>query len=255
MARRRRFRGLIIAALTLVLAGGALIAAEAVLRGVVQDRVRGIVADALDLPETQRIDVAVGGIVIPQLIAGRLDDVAIDAPDLAVAGLTGDASVRLHGVPARGDDTSALGGDARIGLDAGDVETLLAAASGSWGELVDVEIALPGPEAVLSGGFSVFGQTVPLELDAVPSLDGGDVVVTPEAFRVGGLELTADDLAQAPVDLSGISAPVTVCRGDALPAGISVASVGIRAEHLAVELRLDDGFVDDPAAPLEGGCA
>ncbi|GLJ60514.1 hypothetical protein GCM10017576_06430 [Microbacterium barkeri] len=255
MARRRRpLRALVAVGVIVAVAVAAFLVGEAVARELVKQQVRDVIVSELALPADQPIEVGVGGLVIPQLIAGRLDDLAVASDDVAVGGLSGDVAVRAHGVPVRGDDLSALGGTAAIRMDAADVDALLAAVGGSWATWGDVAVQLPGPAARLSTHVSLLGADIPLSFTAVPSVADGDVVLTPEAISIGDLELTADTLAHAPVDLSALARPFTLCRADALPDGLEVTAADIDDEHLVVRLAFADGVLSDPDALAAASC-
>jgi hypothetical protein len=248
-------RALAVTGVVVLIAVGAFFAGEAIARGIVQERVREALVTELALPAEQRIDVSVGGMVIPQLVVGRLDDLRVTASDLELDGLSGDVDARVHGLPVRGDDVDGVGGTATIGMDAADVEALLVRADGPWSALGEVGVSLPGPEATFSAELSVFGAGIPLEFSAVPGVSGGDVVVTPESVRVGELELTADTIAEAPVDLSALTRPLTICRADALPDGLLVEAVDVAPGRLTIRLDFADGFLSGPDPLAEGGCA
>lgn len=255
MTRRRRpLRALIAVGVIAAVAVAAFFVGEAIARELVKRQVRDVIVSELALPADQRIEVGVGGVVIPQLIAGRLDDLAVESEDVAVGGLSGDVAVRAHGVPVRGDDLSALGGTATIRMDAADVDALLAEAGGSWATWGDIAVELPGPAARLSTSVSLLGADLPLSFTAVPSVADGDVVLTPEAVSIGELELTADTLAQAPVDLSALARPFTLCRADALLDGLEVVSADVADAHLRVRLALADGVLSDPDALAAASC-
>ncbi|WOF22130.1 LmeA family phospholipid-binding protein [Microbacterium betulae] len=241
---RRPVRGLVIAGVVVLAAVAAFFVGDAIARAIVQDRVRDTIVSELALPSDQRIDVAVGGLVIPQLVVGRLDDVHVAAEDVALEGLSGDIEGDAHGVPTRGDDVTALGATATIRMDAEDVDALLATAGGEWTSWGDVSVALPGPAATFSAEINVFGASLPLEFSAVPGVSDGDVVVVPDAVRIGDLELDAASIAQAPVDLSALAQPLTVCRGDTLPSGVEVTAADVSDERLVIRLALADGFLD-----------
>ncbi|GAA4778732.1 LmeA family phospholipid-binding protein [Microbacterium gilvum] len=255
MASRRTARTLLIAGAVVVAAVAAFFVGDAIARAVVQDRVREAVVTELALPADHPVDVAVGGLVLPQLLAGRLDDLAISADDVAFEGLTGDVAVRAHGVPVSGDDLSALGGTARISMDADDVDALLSTAGGAWTSWGDIAVELPGPAAEFSAELTIFGASLPLEFTAVPGVADGDVVLTPDAIRIGALELTADTLAQAPIDLGALAQPLTLCRGDALPDGLDVTAADVSDGRLEIGLTFSDGVFADLDALAAARCA
>ena len=80
---------LIIVAVVAVL----VVAAEIIARAVLPSVVRGIVIEQLDLPADQQIDVAASGILLPQLIGGRLDELHLSSEKVTIGGITGSADV------------------------------------------------------------------------------------------------------------------------------------------------------------------
>lgn len=254
MSARRPARALIAAGIVVVLVVALLVVGELVARRMVEQRVREAIVSELDLPADQEIEVEVGGIVLAQLAAGRLDDLSIRSDDVSVGGLSGDVAIRAHGVPVRGEDLGALGGTASVALDAADVDALLAQVGGRWLSWGDIDVALPGPAAELSTSASLFGVPIPLAFSAVPGVQDGDVVLTPASIRVGDLELAADTLAQSPIDVSALAEPLVVCEGDALPDGLDVVSAEVEHARLTVHLTLADGVFADTRALASAAC-
>lgn len=96
-----------VVAIIVVLIAGLLVAAEFIARSAVANTVRSLVVQQVGLPADQQVDVEVPGIVLPQLLKGRLDQVAVSADDVALGPLNGDVRVDLQDVPVAGDAPAA----------------------------------------------------------------------------------------------------------------------------------------------------
>src|SRR3954453_12802176 len=97
--RRHRAWPWILAAVIVVgLAVAAWFIGESIARGLVEKTIRDQVVTSLALPEDQPVDVTVAGTVIPQLIAGKLDDVTVSSDDVPIGQLQGDITVHAEGV-------------------------------------------------------------------------------------------------------------------------------------------------------------
>src|SRR5690606_11550619 len=94
-----------------------LVAAEFVARRILPGVVRGIVIEQLELPTDQQLDVDASGILLPQLIGGRLDELHLKTDAVTIGGVTGAAAVTAVGVPLRGGDLDGAAGTVRIDQD------------------------------------------------------------------------------------------------------------------------------------------
>jgi hypothetical protein len=83
---RRRARWPWALAIVVVVLAALVVGGEFVARALVAQQVRSQVITALKLPADQQLDVEVGGIVLPQLIAGRLDELHLSSKPLLEAG-------------------------------------------------------------------------------------------------------------------------------------------------------------------------
>lgn len=250
--RRRRWPWVVLVALIL-LTVSAVVVAEAVARAILPERVRATVVTALGLPADQPLDVAVGGLVLPQLIAGHLDELRVSGADVPLpgdaAGVTVDADLHLTGVPLR-DGVDGGPGTARLSFEADDVQALLAGAQ-LPAALRDPRIALAEPHAVLSGSVSLLGASIPIELSLAPGAVGGDLTLEPAGARVGGTDLSVEQLAaMAGVEL----APVPVCLADRLPAGLTLSEVAVEGDELVADLRIAAGMMTDTSLLEPGTC-
>ena len=77
--------------------GALAVAAEALARSILPGVVRGIVVEQLDLPAEQKLEVQAAGVLLPQLIAGRLDALHLSSDEVTLEGITGFEITRISG--------------------------------------------------------------------------------------------------------------------------------------------------------------
>lgn len=252
-ARRRRRRWPWVLLVTLVvLAVGAVVAAELVARSIVPERVRETAATQLGLPEDHPLDVEVGGLMLPQLLAGSLDDVSIAGSDVPLpgeAGIAVDARVHLTGVPVR-EGVSGGAGTAELRLGADDLQGLVAGAELPEG-LEDPQVALAEPDAVLTSSASLLGATIPIELSVAPGAADGQLTLEPTGARIGGAELSLEQLGA----MIGVEpGPFPVCLADRIPSGLTLTAVAVEGDQLVADLDVAEGTLTDPALLEPGTC-
>lgn len=159
-----------------------IVAAEFVARSILPGVVRGIVIEQLELPTDQQLDVDASGILLPQLIGGRLDELHLKTDAVTIGGVTGAAAVTAVGVPLRGGDLDGAAGTVRIDQD--EFAALVAAS-----DLPIDEIAFAAPNVTASSSLTVLGVPVPVALTVEPRADAGEFLLTPVELRVAGVTL------------------------------------------------------------------
>ncbi|MFF8188467.1 DUF2993 domain-containing protein [Microbacterium sp. NPDC016588] len=248
--RRRTGRVIAVVAIIVVLIAGLLVAAEFIARSAVANTVRSLVVQQVGLPADQQVDVEVPGIVLPQLLKGRLDQVAVSADDVALGPLNGDVRVDLQDVPVAGD-APAAGGSASVRLDPDQLRTLLAQIPGFPADTVGTA----APDVTLTTQFSVFGVPIPVGISATPGAADGDLTLTPSSFDLGGNRLDADALRG---QLGGVADAAlktwSLCIADRLPAGLQLDSVSVQGEDVVATFAIDGRLLNDPALQQNGTC-
>src|SRR5690606_25257678 len=136
--------------------------------------------EQLDLPADQQLDVEASGVLLPQIIGGRLDELHLSTDSVTIGGITGSADVTALGVPLRGGDLTDATGTVRIDQD--QFTHLVSAAV-----LPIDEMRLAEPDVSASGSCSVFGVPVPVSASATTAADNGELLLTPVEVRVGGV--------------------------------------------------------------------
>ncbi|MEJ1921485.1 LmeA family phospholipid-binding protein [Microbacterium sp. KHB019] len=246
-ARRRARWPWVVLVIVLVLAALA-VAGELLARAILPGVVRGIVIDQLELPQDQQLDVDAAGILLPQLIGGRLDELHLSTDAVTFGGITGSADVTATGIPLRGGDLTDAHGTVRI-----DQEQFTALVTAS--DLPIDTVTFAEPDVTASGSFEVFGMPVPVALTVTPGADAGDIVLTPVELEVAGLTLNAADIAERFGDAaSRITEPQRVCIADQLPAGLTVTGLKIDGTEAVIDVDVDGAIATDESLQQNGSC-
>ncbi|MFJ6654065.1 LmeA family phospholipid-binding protein [Microbacterium sp. NPDC091313] len=248
--RRRAWPWILTLVIVAALVAGAAVGAEALARGAVQGGVRQLVVAQVDLPADQPVDVEVPGLVIPQLLSGRLDAVDVSSPDVAVGPLTGDVAVRLTDVPI-GADAAAGPGTAQVRLDADQLRVLL----GTIDDFPADTVALAAPDVTISRALSVLGVSIPVGVSLQPGAADGRLVLTPSAFRIGDAQVSADDLRSR---FGGVADAVlrewNVCIAADIPAALTLTGASVVGDQVVADFAIDGAVVVDPALRANGAC-
>lgn len=248
--RRRRWPWIVTTAIVAVLVLGAAVGAEALARGAVVGGVRQLVVSQLGLPADQHVEVEVPGLVLPQLLSGRIGRITVAAPDFERGPISGDVSVTLTEVPLA-VDRAAGPGTASVRLD----ETQLRALLGTIDGFPADTVAIDGTDIALSTELSVFGAGVPVGIALQPGADGGDLTLTPTRFRLGDADVSADDVRSRFGALADtVLRQWSVCVAQHLPAALTLTSATVEGGALLATFDIDGAIVVDPALRAEGTC-
>ncbi|WP_295779632.1 DUF2993 domain-containing protein [uncultured Microbacterium sp.] len=251
-ARPRRRTGRIVAVLVVlvVLLAAAVVAAEFIARSVVTSTVRSLVVKNVGLPADQDVDVQLAGLVLPQVIAGRLDEVAVASDDVALGPITGDVRVDLRGVPIAGD-SAAEGGSASVRLDREQLRALLSQIPNLPAGTVDVA----APDVSFETTVTLFGVGIPVGVTATPGAAEGDLTLTPSGFRIAGNVIDAETLRG---QFGGVADPLvqtqSLCIADRLPAGLTLTSATAQGQDLVATFDIAGALLNDPALQADGTC-
>lgn len=247
-APRRRRRWPWVLAIVVVVLAALVIAAEFIARAVLPGVVRSIVIEQLDLPSDQQLEVQADGILLPQLIAGRLDTLHLSTGSVTLEGLTGAVDITAQGVPLRGGDLAGATGTIRV--DESQFTTLLADT-----DLPVDTVAFEAPNATVSGSVSVLGVAIPISLTVEPGVADGDLELTPVGLTVGGLEIDAEQVGSS---LGALGANLTqtqrVCIADQLPAGLTLTSLEIDGSAAVIDVDVDGAITTDESLQEPGVC-
>nr|WP_315268653.1 DUF2993 domain-containing protein [Microbacterium lemovicicum] len=249
--RRRAWPWLVGLLLVVALAVGAWFVGEWIARDIVTKTIRQGAITQLSLPADQQIDVDIEGAVLPQLIAGTLDDVTVASDDVTFGALSGDVVVRAQGVPVRGD-AAARSATATIQLDTPELQTLLE-------QIPDFPAATVGlfePNVTASTELQLFGAGIPIGITLTPGVADGDITLSPVSLKLAGAELTASDLTERFGDLAGVVVrDYDVCIREYVPAGVTLTGIRVSGDRVIADLDIDGAIITDPALQANGTCA
>lgn len=224
----RRLRSAIAVLVALGLLAGAAWLADGWVRSEVESRIETAVL--AELPEIESgVEARLGGtFAIPQLVAGRLDDVTVTAPEAVVDGVAlADVRIEATGVPIRGEQAIA----SVHATGTVPIETVLAA--------VERRVRLPDGvtlelhEGEIAAVANVLG--VPLEAYVVLAAEPRAIVVDLDRLVLGGATVDPDDV---PLDLDGLLS--TVVDLEVLPPAVELTSVEVTPAGVVVELAGND---------------
>ncbi|MGO1266878.1 MAG: DUF2993 domain-containing protein [Microbacterium gubbeenense] len=246
--KRRRARWPWVVLIVVLVLAVLVVAAELLARAILPGIVRGAVIEQLELPQSQQLEVDASGILLPQLIGGRLDELHLSTDSVTFGGVTGAADVTATGIPLGGGDLTDARGTVRI--DQQQFATLVTAS-----ELPIDDVAFDEPNITASGGFDVFGMSVPVTLTVLPGADAGELLLTPVELQVAGITLNAAELAERFGDLATqLTEPQRICIADQLPAGLTVSDVVIDGSDAVVDVDVDGAIVTDESLQTNGVC-
>ena len=225
------------------------VVAELIARAVVPAVVRSSVIDELGLPADQQMQVDAAGILLPQLIAGRLDELRITSQNVTIGGVTGSADVTATGVPLGGGDLGAANGTVRI--DQQQLTSLLSAS-----ELPIEEVTLQEPDLVLAGTLEVLSLQIPASVTVTPGAEDGELVLTVVSVSVGDGQLDLSSVTGWLEDTSAqLSGPHRSCIADRLPAGLTLTGVAIDGDEAVIDIDVDGAIATDPTLVENGTCS
>jgi hypothetical protein len=256
VAQPRRRRGpiiaLIVVAAVLALGVVAGFVAEAFAQNYARDYVREKVIAVLGLPDDADVDVDLGsGSIIVQAIAGRVDAVDVEVPEVAFGELSGAVRFHAEGVPL--DEATpvevlridfAIGADDLAALGQGDD----ASAAPNF-EFAEGEVRL-------SSEFALFGATIPIGLALVPSATDGALVLTPTSVSIGGetFEAGSDDESFLGSLVAGLLQPQTLCIASSVPQALVLADATIDDAELVLAFTGDGATFGGPELQTPGTC-
>ena len=246
----RRWSWLVAVLVVVALVAAAWFAGEHVARGIVEQTIRRQIATQLAVPADHPVDIDIPGPVLPQLIVGSLAEVRISSDDVPLQGLTADVTVHAQDVPVRGDGDWS-GGAATVALDEEQLRALLAGVQDFPADTV----TLDAPDVAAGFELRVFALTVPVGVALTPRAEGGDIVLTPSALRVGDAEVSAEALQrQFGAVASTVLRDWDVCIADRLPHGIVLTAVEVRREQVVADFAIDSAILRDATAQEKGTC-
>lgn len=253
--RRRRgpIIALIVVAVVLVLAVITFVVAEAFAKSYARDYVREKVIAVLGLSDDAEVDVDLGsGSIIVQALAGRVDSVDVDVPEVAFGELSGAVRFHAEGVPLdEAAPVDVLRIDFAIGADD------LAALGQGDDSSTAPNFEFADGEVTLSSEFSLFGAAIPIGLSLEPSAADGALVLTPTSVTVGSetFEAGSDDDSFLGSLVAGLLQPQTLCIASSVPQALVLADATVDNAELVLAFRGDGASFGGPELSTLGVCA
>lgn len=246
--RRRLWPWIVGVVLTLVVLLAAWFIGEIVVRDIATKIVKEKAAEALDL-SSDDVDVDLGaGMMIPQLLAQRLDSVRLSSDAITIGELSGAVAVRAEGVTFEGVAEEAA---VTVRLDQEQVTAIVA----SLDDVPIEDVKLTSPDVAVATSLPVLGITIPLELALHPGVDAGDLLLRPVSLTLGGSKITAEALEDR---FGQLVAPVVrdwrVCLADQLPAGVSLTEIEVTDDLLVLRADLAGRIAVDAELQEPGTC-
>ena len=243
---RKRRRWPVVLIVVVVVLAVLVVVAEFVLRGVVDRMIAQQVEQSLPDGATGQVEAHANGIVIPQLVAGSLDDVEISSEKLTIDGVPLAADVTAHDVPIDGK------GDVR------DVDGHVTLASSSVKDLAKYS-PLFDRLSLADGGVELSGKTAVLGYDityaakgaVVAQDDGKGITITPKTVRItnSALGLKVDSIPGV------TNVPVEVCTAQFLPSQLRVRSLDISSSEASVRVTADSLPLNEQGLQTVGTCS
>lgn len=248
---RRRARWPWVVGVVVVVLAGLVVGGEFVARAVVAQQIRSQVITALKLPADQQLDVAVGGIVLPQLITGRLDDVRLSTKSVGIGPITSAVEVDATGVPIRGGALGSATGTFRVTGD-----QLAKAITSTVAQAPVDSVTLSGTGVTAHGSVTILGATVPLTLSLTPGAEGGELTFTPTSASIGALTVDASSVASSPFGsaLKPLFTTQRLCIADRIPAGVHLSGLRVDGSVLVASFTADSAITTDPKLLENGTC-
>lgn len=241
---RGRTVAIVLVVLVVVLAV-VVVVAEFVLRGVVDRMIAQQVEQSLPAGTTGTVEAHADGVVIPQLLRGTLDDVAISSRRLTVDGVPLAADVTVHDVPVDGKGSVRdVDGTVRLASDA--VSDL-----SKYSPLFE-RVRLIDGGVELRGSATVLGFRIGYAADGsvTAQSDGRGVTITPKTVRI-----TNSSLGLKVDDIPGVSdVPVPVCTAQFLPEQLRVRSLRVTSAAATVRITADELPLNEAGLRTTGRC-
>jgi hypothetical protein len=247
--RRGWIIALIVVAGVLVLGTVAFFVADALAKDYARGYVRAKVVEVLQLPADTEVDVDLGGgSIILQALSGRVDQVDVDVPEVALGELSG--AVRLHaeGVPL--DETASVN-VLRIDFAVG-ADDLTALSQAQDDDAPAFEFA--DGEVLASSEFAVFGATIPIAVSLEPSAADGDLVLTPTSVTFGSETFESGDDSFLGQLLSGFFQPQNLCIAASVPQALVLTDAGVDDTELVLAFTGDGAAFGGPELSTPGTC-
>ncbi|UFU06246.1 LmeA family phospholipid-binding protein [Ruania halotolerans] len=186
-------------------------------------------------PQAQGTQVQIPGFLfLPHLLTGSLNTVELTADDVRTDGLDlTDVHILAHGV-AVSEPRTVAEMTVSATVPAASIESAVAA-SGRVPEDVTIDIT----DGALVASATVLGM--PLEAALAPVVTDGVLLLEPQTFTLGGIEVDASAVPEGMLgDLGSLEVPL-----DELPGSLTLSAIEVVGESVQVELTGNDIALTD----------
>lgn len=238
-------RVLLVLLVVVLVLGAIAVVADIVVRQVAQQQIAASIEQELPEGVEGEVDVRIGGFsVIAQYLSGRMDEVELSAPELAVQGSPMAVRIVGRGVPTDlSKPVGHLDGTITIGQD-------------SLNALVDApeigDVTLGDGTIGYEASASVLGLDVDYSATATAEAAGEQVLLTPVDVTVGALGGSID-VSELVTRLLG-DEPVAVCVAEQLPEGLRVERIEVSPGVATVRFGAERFVLDEASLSTKGSC-
>ncbi|MFB2584123.1 LmeA family phospholipid-binding protein [Herbiconiux liukaitaii] len=247
-ARRRARRWPWVLLIVIVLLAVAVVVADIALRAYAEGRAAEEISAQLPENIEGDIDVTIGGTsFLAQVLAGSLERVDLDAPQLTANGIPLAAHVVATGVPT---DLSKPIADvtATVTLDQTAVDEVAQLPGDATLKLGDAG------QVSFDGTVSLFGFSLGYTVAGTVEGSGTEVTVVPVSATLtqgaGSLDIDLDQLLGTVAD-----SPIPLCVAEYLPQGAEIDDIAIDGGEATVQLSAQDFVADEQGLSTFGTCS
>lgn len=240
----------VLAVVLVALAVTALATAEAISRAESQRTIASMVRAALELPDSQRIDVDIEGFALLQQPFGRFDGAHATVRSFPTGPATSDLTFDMEGLRGGDGDWTLDGLSGALTLTAAQATALFVPAEargavrvGFSGDDVVFDVSLPGGMGTQTGSVAM-----------TPRFEKGRVSAGVSSVTVGGKVLSVEEVtALTGGDLAALQVE-PLCFAELLPRALHVSDVAVSEQRFRVELDIDLATFDTAAGSEPGSC-
>jgi len=221
-------------------------------RSVAENLVRDRIVQTLALPAGSEPVVDLGsGSLLGQALTGRINSVSVSATGAQLGAFTSAVTLVATGVPL--DFSQPLTSlRVKMAVAEGDLQPFAT----MLGDATIESLTLSGSNIVITSSTSLFGTVVPVVVSLAPSALDGQLILTPLAFNVRGVDLSLDAAAQWPYSsiIGPLLKPRPFCLAQYLPQAVSLTAATISDGSLRLEFSANDVIIAEGGLSALGTC-
>ncbi len=226
--------------------------ADAYAKNYARDYIKERIVAVLGIEDPSQVKVDIAGSVLLQALAGRLNDVDINAGTVSFGALTGDATVHAEGVPL---DANAATEKLEVTFTVAEDQIIGIVGDNLSGIPID-SITLEEPEIYVQASPTVLIFPIPVGMKLEPSAEDGQVVLTPTTVSLFEESFTVEEASQQLGGLAGqLFAKQRICVNESLPVALTIVDVDVVKKTLVVKINGDGVVMGGPDLSTPGTCA